>query len=53
MYMHIVYIQYTFCEVLNEVPTKSAGDAQSFTLHTSDYSTCALPLLVRNERKRK
>ena len=21
MYMHIVYIQYTFCEVLNEVPT--------------------------------
>ena len=22
MYMHIVYIQYTLCEVLNEVPTK-------------------------------
>ena len=21
MYMHIVYIQYTLCEVLNEVPT--------------------------------
>ena len=23
MYMHIVYIQYTLCEVLNEVPTKN------------------------------
>ena len=27
MYMHIVYIQYTLCEVLNEVPT-DAGNSK-------------------------
>ena len=25
MYMHIVYIQYTLCEVLNEVPTEQTA----------------------------
>ena len=38
MYMHIVYIQYTLCEVLNEVPTISSG----FNRCTCLYSLQAL-----------
>ena len=35
MYMHIVYIQYTLCEVLNEVPTENFPISFYLLLYTA------------------
>ena len=38
MYMHIVYIQYTLCEVLNEVPTPASVQFLLFSAESETES---------------
>ena len=42
MYMHIVYIQYTLCEVLNEVPTVKPGTVNQLPAFRTGTSTSSI-----------